>query len=177
MYKKILVCGFNGKNNSSEILLDKISTEKKIYLVNSFVTSVKQLINEISINSYDYIILIGQKPKVKKLYFETQGKIKEDIIISQYNIKDIETHFKKFDHEVSISNNAGNYLCNNIYYHCLKYIKTEKLDTKAIFFHIPSIKNINNIEKLSIDFNEYLDRLKKPLLESNGFYFCIMTIF
>ncbi len=36
----ILYTGFNGKNNSSKILLDKINANNKLYLRNSFVTSV-----------------------------------------------------------------------------------------------------------------------------------------
>ena len=46
---KILYTAFNGKDNSSKILLDKIMAENtdKLYLRNSFDTSVKQLINKL----------------------------------------------------------------------------------------------------------------------------------
>lgn len=46
---KILYTAFNGKDNSSKILLDKITAESKdkLYLRNSFDTSVKQLINKL----------------------------------------------------------------------------------------------------------------------------------
>ena len=37
---KILFTAFNGKNNSSKILLDMINTKNKLYLKNSFTTSV-----------------------------------------------------------------------------------------------------------------------------------------
>ena len=40
---KILYTAFNGKNNSSKILLDTISNVDKLYLKNSFHTSVTQL--------------------------------------------------------------------------------------------------------------------------------------
>ena len=53
---------------------------------------------------------------------------------------------KKYN--VVISNDAGNYLCNNIYYNGLKYIKDNSLKTKMLFIHIPKINNINNIEDL-----------------------------
>lgn len=48
-----------------------------------------------------------------------------------------------------ISNDAGNYLCNNLYFHALKYIEDNKLKAKMIFIHIPKIKNISSIEELS----------------------------
>ena len=48
-----------------------------------------------------------------------------------------------------ISNDAGNYLCNNIYFNGLKYIEDNKLKTEMIFIHIPQINNISSIEDLS----------------------------
>ena len=48
----ILYTAFNGKDNSSKILLDniKISDENKLYLRNSFITSVKQLQKKIKLD-------------------------------------------------------------------------------------------------------------------------------
>ena len=47
---KILYTAFNGQDNSSKILLDKMSVDNvnKLYLRNSFETSVKQLIDKCS---------------------------------------------------------------------------------------------------------------------------------
>jgi pyrrolidone-carboxylate peptidase len=44
---------------------------------------------------------------------------------------------------IRISENAGKYLCNNIYYKGLKYIFDNKLKTKMIFIHIPYLNNID----------------------------------
>jgi len=38
---------------------------------------------------------------------------------------------------VEISNTAGLYICNNLMYHVLHYIDSNKLDTKAGFVHVP----------------------------------------
>ena len=50
----ILYTAFNGKNNSSKILLDYVKTDNcnKLYLRNSFNTSVKQLNSKIKNNNY-----------------------------------------------------------------------------------------------------------------------------
>lgn len=64
--------------------------------------------------------------------------------------------FIKLDYRVIISNNAGNYLCNNIYYHCLKYIEDKNLDTKALFLHIPILKNMFDIERFSEDLAKWI---------------------
>ena len=42
----ILFTAFNGKNNFSKILLDKINHKNKLYLRNSFSTSVRKLKKE-----------------------------------------------------------------------------------------------------------------------------------
>lgn len=52
---KILFTAFNGKNNSSKILLDMINTKNKLYLKNSFTTSVNQLKKELKNNNKDDI--------------------------------------------------------------------------------------------------------------------------
>ena len=78
---KILYTAFNGQDNSSKILLDKVSVDN-----------------------------------VNKLY---------------------------------ISEDAGNFLCNNLYYKGLKYIKENNINCKMIFIHIPKIENISDIDLLA----------------------------
>ena len=48
-----------------------------------------------------------------------------------------------------ISEDAGNFLCNNLYYNGLKYIKEKNINCKMIFIHIPKIENISNIDLLA----------------------------
>lgn len=54
---------------------------------------------------------------------------------------------------VNISSDAGNYLCNNLYYHGLKYIYENSLETNMLFIHIPKNKNISNIDEMACIFN------------------------
>ena len=158
----VLVCGFKGDNNTAKLILDKINTNNKLYLENDFDLSVKQLFDLMN-NNYDYIIMLGQKPKVKSLYIETQGSINNDIVMTNYNVNGLEKCFSYLDYKVTISHNAGNYLCNNIYYHCLKYINRNLLNTKAVFLHVPTIKNIFDIDKFSKDLSDYIKLLSKKI--------------
>ena len=148
----ILFTAFNGKNNSSKILLDMINNKNKLYLKNSFITSVNQLQKEIKDNQYDLIISFGQAPLDEDtIKIETIGRN-----IVEYKTKyDFISLKNKFDNNFKtiISNDAGKYLCNNIYFYGLKYIEDNKLKANMIFIHIPKINNISNIDNLSKIFN------------------------
>ena len=147
---KILYTAFNGQDNSSKILLDKITTESKdkLYLRNSFDTSVKQLINKLK--KYDSIISFGQAPLDKDIIkIEVIGKKEKDLYKTDFNYSKIKEDIEKTGFKVYISEDAGNFLCNNLYYNGLKYIKENNINCKMIFIHIPKIENISNIDLLA----------------------------
>ncbi len=148
----ILYTAFKGKTNSSKILLDHIVSNNKLYLTNSFKTSVLELENELKKNNYDLIISFGQAPLDKDVIkIETVAKDKMKYI-TNYDYNSLYNKLKN-EYKVIISNDASNYLCNNIYYNGLEYIINNDLKTKMIFIHIPKKDNINDIEKLSTIFN------------------------
>lgn len=147
---KILYTAFNGQDNSSKILLDKITTESKdkLYLRNSFDTSVKQLINKLK--NYELIISFGQAPLDKDtVKIEVVGKKEKDLYKTDFNYSKIKEDIEKTGFKVYISEDAGNFLCNNLYYNGLKFIKENNINCKMIFIHIPKIEDISNIELLA----------------------------
>ena len=147
---KILYTAFNGKDNSSKILLDKITAESKdkLYLRNSFDTSVKQLINKLK--NYELIISFGQAPlDTDTIKIEVIGKKENDLYKTDFNYSKIKEDIEKTGFKVYISKDAGNFLCNNLYYNGLKYIKDNNINCKMIFIHIPKIENISNIDLLA----------------------------
>ena len=151
---KILYTAFNGKSNSSKILLDNIIVEEdnKLYLKNSFKTSVEQLSKKLKKDRYDLIISFGQAPIDKEtIKIETRGN-GIDYFETDYDYNNLKKLFEKNGFNVVISKDAGNYLCNNIYYNGLKHIRENKLKCKMIFVHIPQIDNINDIKKISVIF-------------------------
>ena len=126
---KILYTAFNGKSNSSKILLDNIIVEEdnKLYLKNSFKTSVEQLSNKLKKDRYDLIISFGQAPIDKEtIKIETRGN-GIDYFETDYDYNNLKKLFEKNGFNVVISKDAGNYLCNNIYYNGLKYIRENNL--------------------------------------------------
>ena len=146
----ILYTAFNGKYNSSKILLDKIIVDKKdkLYLRNSFDTSVKQLINKIK--NYELIISFGQAQLDKDtIKIEDINKKENTLYKTDFNYSKIKEDIEKTGYKVYISEDAGNFLCNNLYYNGLKYIKENNINCKMIFIHIPKIENISNIDLLA----------------------------
>ena len=161
IYSKVLITSFKGKNNSSSILLNNIRANltDKLELTNSFKTSEKELKQIIDKNKYKYIISFGQKPNCNKLYIELFGNKNSDRIETSFPYKKLISFMKENNIEYSISKNAGNYLCNNIYYEGMKYIKDNSLDIKMIFIHIPSINTKYDIEKAAKIISNFVETL------------------
>ena len=148
----ILYTAFNGKDNSSKILLDNIKTldENKLYLRNSFITSVKQLQKKIKLDNYDLIVSFGQAPlEQDNIRIEVVGKNTTEIYESDFDYSQLKEKLEMNNYKTDVSRDAGNYYCNNIFFNGLKYIKENDLKCKMIFIHIPFIDKIGNIEDLS----------------------------
>lgn len=161
IYSKVLLTGFKGKNNSSSLLLNKIRANEtdKLELTNSFVTSEKELKNKISKNKYKYIISFGQKPDCNHICIELFGNKNNNKLETSFPYKDFILFLKENNIEYSLSKDAGNFLCNNIYYEGMRYIKDNSLDTKMIFIHIPSINAKYDFEKTAIIISNYIQYL------------------
>lgn len=146
--KKVLFTAFLGINNASKIILDKLPVNDKLYLKNSYSASTRELIKIIQNKEYDFIVSIGQAPlKLDTIRIE----ILANGITKYQTTCDYNHLFNEIPSEytIEISDNAGNYLCNNLYFEGLKYIEENHLKTKMIFIHVPKHKNISDIEMLS----------------------------
>jgi len=60
-----------------------------------------------------------------------------DGLFTTLPLEAIMERFRKKKLPVRISNTAGTYVCNNLFYKTLHYLKTYDLDTKAGFVHVP----------------------------------------
>lgn len=156
----ILIAGFKGNKNSAKLLLDNLKTfSDKLYLDNDFEKSKEQLIEKLKTNKYNVVYAFGQKPLIKSIYIEIIGQKENNKYLTNYDYQKLSSYLGKY-YKVKISENAGNYLCNNVYYEELKYIKDNNLNIKMIFIHIPCLKNINIID-LSNIINSYIEQKKE----------------
>lgn len=151
---KILFAGFEGKNNSSKLLVDKLNTFDKIYLKNDKDISCKQLNEKLQNNDFDIIFLFGQKPLLKnKISLELIAKQDEREISTRFNYKEFGERLISEDITFRYSKNAGTSYCNNVYFFVLNSLQGK--NTKAVFIHLPFKKYFNNINKIIDFFNTY----------------------
>lgn len=157
----ILLTSFFGKLNSSSVLLERLNTGgiKKITLTNSFQSSETQIVEAIKIIKPTHIISFGQKPDVHSLYIEQKARRDKDILESTIDIVELKKLLDAVALKYQISDCAGNYLCNNVYYTGMRYIQTMNLNTKMLLIHVPSLKSFVEFEKAVAFFNKYLEAL------------------
>lgn len=143
--QKVLLTGFKGKNNSSSILVQSIS-ENYSLLTNSFEGLKKDIeaINE----GFDLLIMFGCDKNLKdSVRIERFAEKNGERIASGLDLKNISTRLGKAGIENCISDTPSHYLCNEAYWYAL-----QKFNGKAVFIHIPTIKNLND---------DFIDKMKK----------------
>lgn len=158
---KILIAGFEGKNNSSKIILNYIKEKSKediLYLKNDFNICKKQ-IEEKLINQYDYVLMFGQKTDTKNIYLENNATIGETKLTTNYYYGVLKENLEKNNYKVISSNDAGNYLCNEVFFRALNFKQNNNLKSKIGFIHIPTINNIIDIKNLSSVILNYIETL------------------
>lgn len=143
MNRKLYI-GFKGKNNASCILAQSFSGNSYL-LTNSF-GGLKRDIDRLD-GSYDYVIMFGIDKNLKNTVRIEQTAERGTKEFSCLDLEELSERLNAVGIENSLSDTPTRYLCNEAYWHALK-----KFNGKAVFIHIPSIKNINEsfIEKIKL---------------------------
>ena len=158
---KILIAGFEGEDNSAKILLDNMKeecNEDTLYLENDFEVSSNQ-IEEKLLQNYDYVLIFGQKPNTKSIYLENNALLEGTKLETDYYYGVLKENLESNNYNVLSSCNAGNYLCNNVFFRALSFKQTNNLKTKIAFIHIPTIDNIEDIRLLASTILDYINTL------------------
>lgn len=158
--KKCLFVGFKGMKNSSCVLVSELLKESRLredgvlknfcLLTNSF-EGVKKDIEAIKGN-YDFVIMFGCDKSLKdcvrlECFAEKDGVKCETCL----DVKQLSETLSHDGVENVISETPAHYLCNEAYWYAL-----QKFERKAVFVHIPTLKNIdeNFISKMK-EFKNY----------------------
>ncbi len=156
--KKVLVSAFlpfnhKGNNYSSEVLRylcsDKVEIEK--ITVDVIYDKCFESVSECGLENYDFIVSLGEARMRETLTVEKRaknisscslpdndGEIRNEQIIDESLSEYIESEmdFDKFTGFADISYDAGKFVCNNLYFHLLKYD-----NARTLFIHIPECNN------------------------------------
>lgn len=167
----IVLTSFYGKTNSSMVFaeeLSKVTNIKNIVIENSYKSCTKTIYDVLLNEKPKLLISFGQRPKTKSTFIETQGKYTQSLkeffpyentnYKTNFNAKNLYNEIKSHEIDVSLSSNAGSYLCNHLYYSGLYYINTLNLDTQYIFIHVPTIKNFSSYDSLLNCFVNYISK-------------------
>lgn len=149
-------------SNSSDDLLEKISAftninAELIYLrklpVNTQIAS-ETVIEKINQFHPDFVICCGMAESRNILTLEHQAREKDDLLITKMNLKKIidNLSFTKISYE------AGQFVCEGLYYHVLKHIQTQKLNIDCVFLHVPVITP-DNLDLILTDVRLFLNQL------------------
>lgn len=158
---KILIVGFEGKDNSAKILIDNIKEECNqdiLYLKNDFEVSSKQ-IEEKMLQNYDYVLIFGQKPNTENIYLENNAILEGTKLETDYYYGVLKENLESNNYNVLSSCDAGNYLCNNVFFRALNFKQKNNLKSKVGFAHIPTIDNIKDIKLLASTILDYINTL------------------
>lgn len=142
---RILLTGFKGKNNSSSILVQSISENYRL-LTNSF-EGLKKDIEEID-EGFDFLIMFGCDKNLKdSVRIERFAEKNGEKIASALDLENISKNLAAAEINNFISDSPGHYFCNDAYWYAL-----QKFNSRAVFIHIPTIKNIDD---------DFIDKMKK----------------
>lgn len=134
-------------NNYSEEVIKHINNVEKKVLDVVYDQCYEILKSSFDLDTYDLIIALGEARSRSVITLETQAKNiascslkdnsgvlkqNEKIILDGKEIIKTEVDITKFENIIEYSNDAGKFVCNNIYYHLL----TSHPD-KSLFIHIP----------------------------------------
>lgn len=164
---KVLLTSFDiwkpeHKSNSSDDLLGQISARE---LTDYSLTLLRKLpvdsqvapqivISKINQIQPDIIMCCGMAEKREKLTIESQATSGEVVIQTLVSLTELVVGLDITE----ISNDAGKFVCEDLYFSVLKYLDDACLKQKCIFVHVPILTE-NNSEKVIKDFVKILSKI------------------
>ena len=83
-YMKILFTGFNGFNNTSKVIIDKINNDKLLFN-NSYKEIDNQLVNS-NVEEYDLIVMLGLRSNLRKsIRVEINSMLNDKLLSTNIN--------------------------------------------------------------------------------------------
>ncbi|MGN1295909.1 MAG: hypothetical protein ACI4U5_05820, partial [Bacilli bacterium] len=157
-------------NFSEEVLHHIIDVDKFVIDV-IYDESYMQIKEQKNLEEYDLIIALGEARSRTELTLELQAKnisscslkdnkgiLKTDEIINPTKDEILKTQvdIEKCKDDITLSYDAGKFVCNNLYFHLL-----EEYPAKSLFIHIPLCYSQDDYKKHANQINKIIDKLDK----------------
>ena len=149
---KVLLTSFDiwkpeHKSNSSDDLLGMISAQELTDYSLSFIRKLpvdsavapEIVISQIEKFQPDIIVCCGMAEKREILTIESQANSGEEVMKTSVDLSTLVVGLDKTE----ISNDAGKFVCEDLYYSILKYLDESCLKSKCIFVHVPILTAVN----------------------------------
>jgi len=160
-FNKVFEVTVDYVNKNFHIVEDEVNknniNKDELHLIISYgQADIRNLITiESQSENFIYDLIIKQKidMNLNEKYIKSLVNVEKIVeIINKDNIIQCE-----------VSNDAGTYLCNYIYFKSIEFCKKNKDNVKSIFVHIPLFKNLN-LEKNLLFFKELIKAFEKLYL-------------
>ncbi|KAM3113871.1 pyroglutamyl-peptidase I family protein [Phormidesmis sp. 146-33] len=133
-------------SNSNTYLLRKVTVD--------FELAPRQVISMIDLLKPEILICCGMAENRDNLTVESNGKSQTEILETKIDLN----HLTEGTIATQISHDAGNFVCNHLYYSVLKYLQNRDFKCQCIFVHVP-VLNGRNFRTIVEDFLMIVDRL------------------
>lgn len=101
-----------------------------------------------------WVVCCGMAEQRSRLTVESKGKLNNHQIQTPVDVDELVRDLVMTD----VSHDAGQFVCNHLYYSLLNHVQTHQLRTHCIFVHVP-ILHSRNLGKVLQDFTVILSRL------------------
>lgn len=164
MDKKVLLTSFttwlpHQTSNSSDDLLQVIS---QLHTEHSYLRQLpvdidlasKLAIAKIQELQPDTIICCGMAERRSQLSIEAKAIYQDEVLHTLVDLPQLITGID----DIEISDDAGKFVCEGLYYSVLKYLKDSQKLSRCIFVHVP-ILNADNSPEITTRFLSILHKL------------------
>jgi pyroglutamyl-peptidase len=150
------------KSNASDDLLAEILHRdllpKNLHFLRKlpvdFQLAPEQVIARVNYLQPEVIICCGMAETRKTLTIESNAKDEDRVIMTPIDVRQLIVGLSVTE----ISDDAGQFVCNRLYYSTLKYIHEMKLKSQCLFVHVPVLSK-ENLAPIVTDFSLIIQRL------------------
>ncbi len=134
------------------LLTERHGTIRKLPV--DFQQAPQQVIARIQTFQPDLIVCGGMAEQRSQLTVESNGKHQTDVLWTAIDVAQLVENLTI----TQVSHDAGNFVCNYLYYSVLKHIQTLQINCQCLFVHVP-VLHATNTDPILRDMAIILERL------------------